>query len=268
MFNFIRELFLKNSQVKVFTKIESGLVKNRVLVVHHHLGLGDVISLFGLVFQLQQMFPLAMIHLPVKKQYLASVEFLYSFLNPNFKIFIVDPSNVDEEKNQINQYAQKIGANILRVGFDCLKFPFHYDMFFEQIGIDSNTSWDNFPVIEDHLESIAFYNSIYSGKDYSLVINHNSEGVYELSGLNLNENIIYFHVNNFATGIFSWVTVIKNAANIHTVGTAAFHLIDHMKINPNTQLIFHNVRHDISTVTPRHSWRVIDYPSDFPSAYS
>ena len=254
----IKNFFIGNTTV--FKKLDPNLIKKRGFVLHHHLGLGDVICLYGLVAELQNQYPNITIHLPVKEAYLNSARFLYSHLNGKYKIFTVNFSDMNDELSQVENYAKKNRLNILRIGFDSLTFPFHYDMFFNQIKIDPNVSWENFPKFKEHADSIALYNNLSKGNAYKLIVNQNSDGKFDLKGILANDPAnIYLHITDSEIGIFSWVALMKKASEIHTVGTAAFHLIDHLDIKPNVKLFFHNVRHDINTVTPNHSWKIIEY---------
>ena len=249
-----------NWKVTVFKNLDPDLICKEGFVLHHHLGLGDVICLYGLVAELHKLYPNTQIHIPVKKAYLNSANFLYKHLNGKYKIFIVDFHEMDDELTQVESYALKNHLNILRIGFDSLSLPFHYEMFFNQIQVNPQVSWDNFPQLMDHPDAINLFDKLSGHDDYRLIVNQNSDGSFALKGIAENDprNII-LHITDSEIGIFSWIAIMKKAREIHSVGTAAFHLIDHLELNTDTELYFHNVRHDIHTVTPRHDWKVIEY---------
>lgn len=255
----LKKIFAPSSGGKIFTNIDPEIVKTKHFVLHHHLGLGDVICLFGLVKEIQNKYPDHTIHLPVKTYYLDSVNVLYQYLNPNFKIFTIDTSLTDDEDRQVINYAERNHLGILRVGFEQLKHPHHYRMFFQQLDLDYRLSWSNFPDIPEDRESISLYQKLSGNKSYNLIIDANSQGDYKLNILNNDIQNIKLHNVNGARGIFDWITIIKKATTIHSVGTSAFHLIDRVNFINRPLLYFHNVNKDFKTVDTKNEWEVVDY---------
>ncbi len=54
--------------------------------------------------------------------------------------------------------------------------------------------------------------------------------------------------------------LIKNAKEIHSVGTGPFHVVDRITdFNYNCLFYFHNVRDDFKTIDTRLKWNLIEY---------
>lgn len=259
LFSTVKKIFAPSVGGQIYTKIEPEIFKAKHFVLHHHLGLGDVICLFGLVKEIQRKYPACTIHLPIKTHYLESVDVLYQYLNPNFKIFTIDTSITDDENQQVINYAKRKGLKILRVGFEKLRHPHHYSMFFQQLDLDYRLSWDNFPDISEDKESIALHQKLTDNNSYNLIIDANSQGCYELNIPNNYMRNIKLHNAHGARGIFDWITIIKKATTIHSVGTSAFHLIDRVNFTNKPILYFHNVNDDFKTVDTKHQWNLVNY---------
>jgi hypothetical protein len=178
-----------------------------------------------------------------------------------FVVPIPDPgNNIGLEFLYIEQIRRDLGLELIRIGFDNVRHPFHYTQFYEQVSVPYKNSWDSFPDFESSEQSKQLYNSLeLDGKDYALLISENSYGKSDLI-LNTPLHKVDMHKTNLGTGVFDWIDVIRNAKEIHSVGTGPFHLVDRIKkFNYNCELYFHNVRDDFKTINTYYKWNLIDY---------
>ena len=232
---------------------------NKKLIVYTHQGLGDIICFYAIIKTIIEESYDGII-IPGKKPFLDSLNYLYNG-EPRLSILpITDTNIINIEAGEVYSYAEQNNLEILQIGFGNLKQPFHYNQFFDQVNIPYRQSWEIFPDFKSSDYSKQLYNSLsLDNKDYILEINTNTSGTFDLK-IDSDLPKVTMFKSNFGSGIFDWIDVIINAKEIHTVGTAAFHLIDRIEnFNKDCELYFHNVRHDFHHIDKNWEWTLIDY---------
>ena len=232
---------------------------NKKLIVYTHQGLGDIICFYAIIKTIIEE-SYGDIIIPGKKAFFDSLKYLYKG-QPRLSILpITDEKIINIEMGEVYSYAEQNNLDILQIGFDNLKQPFHYNQFFDQVNIPYRQSWEIFPDFKSSDYSKQLYNSLsLDNKDYILEINTNTSGTFDLK-IDSDLPKVTMFKSNFGSGIFDWIDVIINAKEIHTVGTAAFHLIDRIEnFNKDCELYFHNVRHDFHHIDKNWEWTLIDY---------
>lgn len=228
------------------------------IIVLTHLGLGDMICCYSIVRAVMDNVAHTVI-VPCKEKYVNSLKHLYSSETRIVLLSMAVPdNNIGSELATVLNYGQQNNIDIIQIGFNNVREPFHYKQFFDQVSVPYQTSWDRFPDFQSTPQSKQLYDSL-ENKDYALVINTNSYGSYDLK-IDTDLPQLKMYDANLGLGIFDWLDVIKNAKEIHSVGTGPFHLIDRIKkFNYNCELYFHNVRQDYHTVDTHWDWKLIDY---------
>ena len=228
------------------------------VLVYTHLGLGDILANFAINKTVLNRTS-GKVYLPVKSRYLESMMHLYNDEN-RVIVFEVNIENYAAEQQDVYNIINNFNLDHFMIGFGAVKQPFHYVQFYEQIGVEYNQCWKLFPELKSTQQSKELYKELISDKkDYIIVVDTNSWGTYDLK-IESNLPIIKTFITNKGTGIFDWFDIVINAKEIHTVGTAFFHLADHIKkYSKNVKLFFHNCRKDFDTVDKQHNWIKVDY---------
>ena len=232
---------------------------NKKLIVYTHQGLGDIICCYAIIKTIIEE-SYGDIIIPGKKPFLDSLNYLYNGESRLSILPITDTNIINIEANEVYSYAEQNNLEVLQIGFGHLKQPFHYNQFFDQVNIPYRRSWEIFPEFKSSEHSKKLYDSFsLDNKDYILEINTNTSGTFDLK-IDSDLPKVTMFKSNFGSGIFDWIDVIINAKEIHTVGTAAFHLIDRIEnFNKDCELYFHNVRHDFHHIDKNWEWTLIDY---------
>ena len=232
----------------------------RKVLIHTHSGLGDNICCYGIVKHFAEN-ELDEVYVSCKEIYLDSVMHLYRNDDNIFIVPIPNPgNNISLEFEYVDQICKERDLELIRIGFDKVKQPFHYTQFYNQVSVPYEKSWDNFTSLESTPESKQLYNSLgLNGKEYVLLIRENSYGKSDLV-VHTDLPKIEMYKTDLGTGVFDWLDVIKNAKEIHSVGTGPFHVVDRITdFNYNCLFYFHNVRDDYKTIDTKLKWNLIEY---------
>ncbi len=211
-------------------KIES--IKSNQVVIHHHLGLGDLIICNGIINLLSEKFE--KIYIPSLEKNLSHTKYLYSE-NQKVKIFKIN-------KNK-EIYGYKPSIEKLRIGFEKNYGKFNVS-FYKQLKLPYSNSFDFFKLPDnkedenklfEHLMN--FYNI---EKDYILVHRTSSQGQVDLKISN-EIPIVYVEKNSdIFNNIFLYKKVIQNAKQIHCIDSSFLHLVE--RIDTKAELFFHPVK--------------------------
>lgn len=199
---------------------------NDEIIVYHHLGLGDHFICNGLVNKLSED---SFIHLICKENNYDTVASLYS---ENDQVKVV---NIKSEDSDVFEYAENQDLEILKIGFCDFDNETFDESFYTQLGYNLVLRYNNFklPRLSDWL-----YERLVSTKDYCLISDTCSEGQFELS-INTSLEKIYIKPG-ITTNLLDYVSLIKNAKEIHCIDSAVYHLVD--SIGVQAKLFFHDVR--------------------------
>lgn len=214
-----------------------------MLLLHHHLGLGDHFVCNGLVRYIYTNYYKDII-LVVKKHNYETVKTLYSDLN--IKYMAVD-SDCDVITN---------GYKYIKIGFEYCDINNWEKSFYDQLKIDYKNRYKYafFPRNKDRedfifnkfniKEDYAFCNRSFSGGNYNIDIKTKYKKIY---------------LQKITDNILDWIGVIENAKEIHTIDTSVFQMIKNLNLKCNKY--FYDIRQKNGDGTPysfdNQNWIII-----------
>ena len=229
-------------------------ISEKIIIVHHHLGLGDHIICNGLVNKLSE--GLDTIYLPVKSHYYEMIKYLY-LDNNKIKLFQVTNNNSEDD---VLVYAKKNNLRILRIGFEKVKKNPFNTWFYEQLNYPYEYSFDYFKLpdqqtkgeqLEEHL---CKYYSV-NKNNYILVHNQSHENTYELKNITSKDVIYMSKDSDLFSNMFYYKKLITNAKEIHCINSSFLHLVERVKTD--SKLYYHKVRN--SNFKLNEKWNVVNY---------
>ena len=237
-----------------------GIESNKIIYIHHHLGLGDHIVCFGLVKKLIQEYSDVEydIVLAVKNHNYDTVKHLYEDTNIKLDKILDDseaewaytppyiPQKRDYQPKLLPEFYKP--RNIPGRDLKCLRIGFteRYvqsnpedweKSFYEQCKIDYKERWNSFYFKsnkdrEDKLiqqlnlpEKFAFVNRATSAQKHDIEID-TTLPIIELEVL--------------TPSILDWAVILQKANEIHTVDSSIFHLIKQLKLNKRK--VFYDIK--------------------------
>jgi hypothetical protein len=208
------------------------------LIVHHHLGLGDHIICNGLVHCIKKRMECSNIFLLTKPEYLQTITKLYEDF-PDIQLVGL-PEEYRLKEGEFSMTLSQVNSiPLLKVSFmQDRKTPFDL-AFYRQLGIDFRNRWSEFRAPTNVPEAEAFFKKLVKADRYCLVANQSSVGEIEID-VRTALPIYYLRVG-MTPNLLDWLVVIKNAAEIHCVDSAVFHLVDSLDLK-NTKLFYHDIR--------------------------
>tara|TARA_B100000900_G_C20602448_1_gene726289 strand:- start:4678 stop:5493 length:816 start_codon:yes stop_codon:yes gene_type:complete len=267
-------LFKKNNLIKY--SIDD--IKNKNLIIHHHLGLGDYINCNGIVNYLCSIFDKVIV--PLKPNYSKMIRYLYKdnpkvefleigekYSNFNNKLTSKDfDLQSNYEYVQIENYSKNNNIEILRIGHEKLSMPIPKS-FYDQLGLPFDLSFELFnpPYDSDkNNEYESRLKKIYNAENnYSLTHLESSMSNYEIENLKL-ENKLSFLKIEMATdiykNIFYYLKVLKKAKEIHLVNSSIFCLAD--RVETNGKLFLHNINKNKdleNQISWFKNWQIVEY---------
>lgn len=235
----IIHLFKNNIKIFIYKNFKNTIYKldklsAKTIVIHHHLGLGDIIICNGLVNYLSD--KLEKIILPVYENYYEQVCFLY-IENP--KIEVIKVENDSEIYNRFNN------DQVLRIGFE-KNFGKFNSSFYKQLNIPYSVSFDFFQIPRDEKKETELMNHLMEvyeiEKDYILVHRSSSFGQVDLN-INNSLPIIYIEKNSdIFKNVFLYAKLIESAEEIHCIDSSILHLVE--RVPTTASLFFHPIKKD------------------------
>ncbi len=251
-------LFSKKNKIKY--KIED--LTEKSFILHHHLGLGDHITLNGMVNYLSERFE--RIYIPSKPNNYQTVRFMYEN-NSKINVFSIQGINEYEE---IDNYAKANRLQILKVGFEKLESLHKYnESFYTQLDLDYKISFDYFnpnynsqknKELETHLKK-----QYGCEEEYIILHLEGSSGSFDLNSVKLESRlpkILIEKKTDIFSNIFFYLDVIKNAKEVHCINSSIFTLVERIPVKGN--LYFHNTKREssVKNITVfNKKWEFVDY---------
>src|SRR2546428_4788606 len=205
------------------------------LVVHHHLGLGDHFICNGLVNHLAETH--ASVHLPCKRAYFATVSCLYSE-QPNVEVFAVDNEAAD-----VASVAERLNAEILRVGFGRVDRDRFDVCFYQQLGIPFEYRFSKFRLPSRIPEEDDVFRALAGGHErYCLVHRQGSAGTYRLR-IESPLPIVPIDRQRLEApfrNLVNYRMLIERASEVHCINSSVIHLVE--SIGSAAALYYHDVR--------------------------
>lgn len=203
-------------------------VKVCIMYIHHHLGLGDHVICNGLVRYLSRT---SEIKLFCKIENLANISVMYS---DNKNIEIINVYN-DAEAEKIAAEKSSENINYIRLGVGLNgNWPNNMDwaeVFYYQVNIPYSYSWEYFKYNKPLTQ-----NSVPS-EPYVFLCSQGSDRVDRLNYEEVRSGLTKIYSNNGK--FFDNIDLIENAEEIHCVNSSYIHLIERIKTNSKTKLVYH-----------------------------
>lgn len=238
-------------------------IKNKSLIVYHHIGLGDIIICNGIVNYLSTLFD--NLYLVVDKKFEKQAKYLYSE-NSNVKIISDEPRGVNDLSNFVETFASENNLNILKIGWGAYikKFlnPPFYKAFYKQLKLPYSYSYKLFklPISNDSENTLTKHlldiYEIKPQKKIKLIHNEASNKTYSLN-LDEKNSIFVTKETDIFNNIFKYRGIAQKVDEIHCINSSFIHFID--RIETDATLYYHDIRG--SKLKLKKKWKVINYES-------
>ena len=250
------------------------------LVLHTHTGLGDHIITNGMAHSFAEDYDV--VYVPHIKMFGESIRALYK---DHPKIQPVELPDIDinlKGRHLIKQIVDENSAEYIGICDPYLSYPrrlvFNKDgelqwvhvatnfdrQFYELAGMHFSVRYTSCKIPESTETSKALYDKLSNGKEYILVHNSSSQSSgYDLQ-INNPNNLPFIEIKpGLTNNVFDFVDLIKNAKEIHAVGSFFQCLVDSMFDKTAAALYFHNImmKHDtqINCGWNENRWNIIEY---------
>lgn len=233
----IKHKILNNIKIIYFiifrnTKYKYEKIKSNEVIIHHHLGLGDLIICNGIINFLSNDFD--KIYIPTFEKNLNHTKYLYSG-NSTVEIFKI------KDENEIYQY--KPSVEKLRIGFEKNYGEFNYS-YYKQLNLPYSYSFDYFklPKNKENENKLYKYLMEYYGvqKEFILIHRTSSQGEVNLQTRKDIPSIFVEKQSDIFKNIFLYNKLVKDATEIHCIDSSFLHLVE--RIETNAELYFHPVK--------------------------
>jgi hypothetical protein len=215
-----------------------------MLLLHHHLGLGDHFVCNGLVryiyFNLRKD-----ITLVTKEHNYETVKALYSDIN--LKYMVVNSDYDVKYENYL--YA--------RIGFEYCKNEEWEKSFYDQIKLDYSNRYKYCFFPRDHKREKELINKLQIDGDYCFCNTSCSNKDYDIK---IKTNYQKIYLQKITNNLLDWIGVIENAKEIHTIDTSVFQMIKNLNIKSNKY--FYSIRQKNNEGSPfsldNQDWTICD----------
>jgi hypothetical protein len=219
------------------------------IVVHHHLGLGDHFICNGLVNHLAE--SNEVVYLACKQASYRTVACLYRE-KPTITVF-----PVRDEFTDVAAFARRVGAPLLRVGFEhCDRSRFD-ESFYEQLGIPFIYRYSKFRLPAVIPDEDALRASAPSDRPFRVVHREASHGRYVLriDSQMPAIDICGRRVGDGFDNLLAYRRLIEEATEIHCINSSVLHLVD--SLDTPGRLFYHDVRPRCFHI--RRPWTTVAY---------
>ena len=144
----------------------------------------------------------------------------------------------NSEDSYIATQSKKLEIPTIRILYDGSKSIAFDTSFYNQAGLNLETSWSHFPEIKETASQRSLYEKIVKHEKYCLVSNAGSVGDFEIdvkTDLPIYK-ISAGHTNN----LLDWSLIISKAQEIHCIDSSVIHLVDRIPTNA-FKLVYHDV---------------------------
>ena len=252
------------------------------LLLHTHSGIGDHIICNGMVHSYAEKYDI--VYVPHLKMYGESVRTLYDGFS---KIIPVEFPNIDLNRNRhlLQDFAIKNNAEMISIADPDIQYSNHLRIledgnahwvtlaigsdrqFYELADLTFSTRYNKCHIPENTIKSEELYVKLSNKKPYVLVHRYSSGRKlgYPLV-INTHLNVVEI-TENITNNIFDYLTLIKNANEIHVVPSSIGCLVDSIATKIKAKLFFHNVKCSVETQVNckwnNFRWIVVDYNRKF-----
>lgn len=258
------------------------------LVLHTHTGLGDHLITNGMVHAFSDRYDkVYVIHL---KMFGESVRDLYKGFDKIETVEFEDRDINLYQRDKIADLARDTNSELIVVADPHLYYPrrlvldknggltavhtaINFDrQFYELAGMHFSIRYTRCVIPESTKKSKKILKDLTSGKDFRLVHNTSSQSStgYPID-MDAESPYVGLPIVEIKPGItnniFDFVDLIKEAKEIHTVGSFFHNLVDSMTDKTSARLVFHNImmKHEtqINCFWNNHRWSQLNYDRKF-----
>jgi hypothetical protein len=226
---------------------------SNILLLHHHMGIGDHIALNGMVFTLLDDHGYESVKLFCKDRYLQMFKELYT--DPRIELLgVADCHTIEEEIHQVDAIAKQFpDAEFVRLGFDQYRPQPNKtcdQVFYEMADIPYQNKYTHFRMNRNREEEDRVFRKLNpSGEDYVFV--HDSPD----RGWNISVQTPYKIIRNDPSeNLFHYGKIIENAKELHCVESSFRCMSEHLDMSA-VRLVYHPIRPGVS-ITSIHKWEV------------
>lgn len=191
-----------------------------MILIHHHLGLGDHIICNGMVRELLLKHPTEQVVLACKFHNLQSVSSMYS--DTNLKLLVGDDSFIESKYKEYN-YVYRIGFSDLILNTEFTVEQQFYKL--AEIDFTCKYTSSRFPYVDRQENSYIF---VHDDPSRGMIIPI------------IDSDCVYRPKNQF-NNILDYIPIIKRAKEIHVIESSFMHLIECLP-DVNCDLFVHKVR--------------------------
>lgn len=228
-------------------------MREDIVVLEPHLGLGDGIICLGLVRDLSRRHPEVKFYYACLHRCYQTLAWMFQDLD-NVYLFAV------ESGREARQFAGFLNCRYMPIGIINVDVKRFDEFFYKQHQIDFDLRWINGQVAPGPKSSLLFNQLNPENTPYILVCNRESGMIsYQLNIFNPH-NIKIIEVQALTNNIFDWFKLIIGATEIHSIDTAFVHVIESIFYELNhPPIYYHRVRKTFGEFTRRLPWKVVQY---------
>lgn len=274
------------------------------IILHSHTGLGDQLVINGLVrsFFIENYRNIYIVTNPLSNE--ETLKHLYSDFEDRIKFVDADMRN-DIGHTSVYELSETLKCRIFKLGFKWMwysntgiKFPGDPERYIKYNGGKNSIFNDKIeycwpdlhysyprkfysyldqPYINRYIhakpmteteKSVRLFEQVAPKENYILV--HNKTSIYTYTNLKLPNDKHIVYVDNLTDNLLDWITVIKNADEIHCVESSVFHLVDNISHSLKSKLFFHHIRNFnamtfINCEENNNVWETVEYEQRIPT---
>ena len=209
---------------------------NSSIILRGHLGLGDHIICNGMVMELLKDYREVL--LPVKRRNVGSVKFMFTDLNVT-----ILPVENDEDADAYCELHGTWGNKVLKVGMYGEGFLYASNnfssSFYEQAGIDFETSWSSFYLKRDRREEERLLLEMNPPTKYIFVHDDESRNLTIDTKLMGSDLPLIRPDKTLSKNIFEYCSIMENAEEIHCIDSSFALLADRIDLDNDKKITIH-----------------------------
>jgi hypothetical protein len=218
-----------------------------IILLHHHLGLGDHLICNGLVRFINEQIKPDILYLPTKKNNIFTVKKMY---HDESKIVPLEVNN-DQDVYSLPEIKQC--NKIISIGFHKTRDDWDVS-FYETNGIPFDIRWKYFKINRNVKRENTIKNKLgLKNEPFILIHNEGSDCKFDLK---IDNNIKKIFVTPLTDCLLDWCGLIEEAQEVHCIDSSFIHLAQSLNVKSG---IFHNIRKANGIFKLKNSWKLILY---------
>jgi len=228
-------------------------MREDILVLEPHFGLGDNLVCLGLMRALSKRHPQTRFYYACLPRCYHSLAWMFQDLD-NVFLFPI------EGGREVRQFTSFLNARYAPIGIDGVDIKRFDESFYEQHQVPFEARWDDCEFAPGPKSDWLYEKLNPTHEPYILVCNYESGLVsYDLKIANP-EGKKVITVAPETNNIFDWTKLTLQADEIHTIDTSFVHFVESLFHNkPHKPFFYHLARNSPTEFTRRLPWQVIRY---------